>query len=546
MKTPKISPPGLRKQVGIWIRVSTEDQAKGDSPELHEKRARYYAESQNWEVVEVYHLEGVSGKTVSAHPEAVRMLKDVRSGRITGLIFTKLARLARNTRELLDFAEEFRKRNANLTSLEEKFDTSTAAGMLFFTLVAAMAQWEREEIASRIVSSINMRAKLGKPLNGTPPFGYQWKDKQLVVDPEEAPIRKLIYELFAEHKRLKTVASLLNDRGLRTRRGKEWTDTTIRYLLLDPTAKGEHRALFTHRPPERKGGFIIKPREEWVTRPCEAIVTPELWERCHDLIEERKHQMKPGPKPIHLFSGLLFCHCGRKMYVRSETPHKYLCFTCRNKIEKATLEQAYVDWLKGYFLSPEQIAENLRLSNDQLVEKEKLLHALEKEIAKVRSEIDRVYRLYQDENIDGKAFGNLYKPLNERLEQLNDELPKLQATVDYQQIKELSVEAVLDEARTLYDLWPKLEPEDKRRVVESLTEKIIVGKDEIEITLTAAIASENMVKKQSQLALIVEPPMAAFSNGSSNLQRTPLTKAVEVKPWPRMGRGLQPASASLG
>ena len=51
-----------RKQVGIWIRVSTEDQAQGDSPEHHEHRARCYAESKDWEVVEVYHLEGVSGK----------------------------------------------------------------------------------------------------------------------------------------------------------------------------------------------------------------------------------------------------------------------------------------------------------------------------------------------------------------------------------------------------------------------------------------------------------------------------------------------------
>src|SRR5436190_18724103 len=97
----------LRKPVGIWIRVSTEDQAKGDSPELHEKRARHYAEAQGWEIVDVYHLEGVSGKAVSQHSEAQRMLKDLRKGRIRGLIFTKLARLARNTRELLDFAEEF-------------------------------------------------------------------------------------------------------------------------------------------------------------------------------------------------------------------------------------------------------------------------------------------------------------------------------------------------------------------------------------------------------------------------------------------------------
>ena len=96
-----------KRKVGIWIRVSTEDQARGESPEHHEKRASYYAELKGWDVVTVYRLEGVSGKQVSKHPEAQRMLADVRAGRITAIIFSKIARLARNVRELLDFADEF-------------------------------------------------------------------------------------------------------------------------------------------------------------------------------------------------------------------------------------------------------------------------------------------------------------------------------------------------------------------------------------------------------------------------------------------------------
>ena len=71
------------KNVGIWIRVSTDDQAKGDSPEHHEKRARAYAESKGWNVVDVYHLEGVSGKAVMHHSEAKRMMEAIKKGTIT-------------------------------------------------------------------------------------------------------------------------------------------------------------------------------------------------------------------------------------------------------------------------------------------------------------------------------------------------------------------------------------------------------------------------------------------------------------------------------
>ncbi len=195
-----------------------------------------------------------------------------------------------------------------------------------------------------------------KPTGGIAPFGYRWENAQLIVDSEEASIRKLIYELFLKHRRKKTVAEILNESGYRTRKGAKFSDTTIDRLLRDTTAKG----------------IRINAEQEIKV---EAIVDFETWERANNLLGK-----KVTKRSSDLFSGLIFCFCGTKMSIPSSSK-KYVCISCKHKIEVKIVKEAFLDNLEKFFAKNlEKISNNNEASNNQTMDYWKLLTKSEKRI----------------------------------------------------------------------------------------------------------------------------------------------------------------------
>ena len=183
-----------------------------------------------------------------------------------------------------------------------------------------------------------------RALGGIAPFGYRWQHGKLVIDENEAPVRKLIYELFLKHRRKKTVAKLLNELGYRTRNASLFSDTTIDRLLRDTTARGIRIV----------GGKEIQ---------VEPIIAGEIWQRVNDMLGEPK----PAKQALEIFSGIVFCDCGGKMVIPSNSP-KYVCIDCRHKILKDDLETIFQSQLKEF---GEGQPENLYESWEFLTKKEK-------------------------------------------------------------------------------------------------------------------------------------------------------------------------------
>ena len=482
------------KKVGIWIRVSTEMQVKDESPEVHEFRAKSYAESRGWEVAKIYRLDAVSGKAVLSHKTTRAMMKDVENQEIDALVFSKLARLGRDTREVFTIADFFEKQGADLVSIQENIDTSSPAGKMFFTMLAAMGQFERDELSSRLKASVSARAKMGRSTGGLPPYGYHWVDKKLVAHPEEAAVRKLAYELFMEHRHKQTVARVLNERGFRTRRGGDWSYTSIMTILTDTSAKGV-RTVNTRKATVR-GKRQYKDRDEWVEQKVEPIISVELWEEVNRIIETARDKNplhRRGRKPKHLFAGKLLCgRCGgkQKLYARTGMD-KYCCYKCNLKIPMEDLETLFISRLREILLDPHKLDDFADQSEAKADEKGKLVENLEKELSKAKRKMETLVELYQEEAMDLASFREQYGPLEVRAAQINEEVPKLQKEQRVLLAERANQGVIKKEGIALADEWPKMDGPRRREVVETLFDSIVIREAEVEFNVAFAVSDSS-------------------------------------------------------
>ena len=161
-----------------------------------------------------------------------------------------------------------------------------------------------------------------RPKSGPAKYGYKRQGSIFVADEYEAPILLYIFELFAEHQRKQIVIGILNQEKHTTRIGAQFTSTTITRLLTDRSVIG-------------------------VEGEYEAIIPKELWERCNAILEAQKTAGGAKRAVAHLFSGLVHCGCGQKMYVPSNGK-KYVCGDCRNKIATDDLEHIFRLQLQTY------------------------------------------------------------------------------------------------------------------------------------------------------------------------------------------------------
>jgi len=341
------------KIVAGYGRVSTGKQVT-DGTSLVDQQNRIITECEHkgWEFSKFYSDPGISGHSMSNRPGLQELIRDAADHRFDLVMFTKLDRVARNLKDLLNFWELMQGENSlDLVCIELPWlDTQSAAGKLMLQMVGAFAEFEREQIRLRMESGRNIVWNQGKLL-GTPPFGYRWdKEKGIVVVEEAKTIYDRIVDMYLEGHACADIAiALTRDaaptpshfryRNKASRQGKTWNAPAVNRILKNPAYTGEAQHNRFRYTTNKTGKHVVtkeaKPREEWKAIEYPAFISQEKF----DLIQERIAFQKSKPKKHHsgyenhfLCENLLYCgECGgkikKKLGARKGVPPKpyYVC-----------------------------------------------------------------------------------------------------------------------------------------------------------------------------------------------------------------------------
>ena len=224
------------KLVVGYIRVSTGRQAReGISLESQDARIHQWGVLQQAERVVVESDAGRSGGRADNRP-GLRRAVDLACKEGAVLVVHSLSRLARSTRDAIELMQELNEAGADFVSLSESIDTTTAAGKMIFTMIAAFAEFERGMICERAKETADWLRSKGRRV-GEVPFGWDaGEDHRLVPNENEQQTLVMMEYLRGRGESLANIAEILNESEIPTKKGGRWHGKTVQRMLARPAA----------------------------------------------------------------------------------------------------------------------------------------------------------------------------------------------------------------------------------------------------------------------------------------------------------------------
>ena len=230
--TQKGTKPKLR--VAAYCRVSTDSDAQLESLETQKIHYEQYITSRDdWAFAGLYFDEGITGTKKEKRPELLRMIADCESGKIDFIVTKSISRFSRNTTDCLELVRKLLDLNIPIYFEKENLNTGSMESELFLSILSSIAQGESVSISENSKWSVQKRFLNGTYKISSPPYGFRWDGQRMEIVPEQAEIVKWIFAQVLSGKGTQAIADELNDIRIPSKKGGQWTSTTICGLITN-------------------------------------------------------------------------------------------------------------------------------------------------------------------------------------------------------------------------------------------------------------------------------------------------------------------------
>lgn len=483
--------------------LEAEQRGEGETLKRHEKILLDLAKKMNISISKIY-KEIESGETIAARPVMQELLSDIEKDMWEGVLVVEVERLARgDTIDQGIVAQAFKYTNTKIITPMKVYDPSNEFDEEYFEFGLFMSRREYKTINRRLQQGRLQSVKDGKYVGNIPPYGYRRvklkEQKGFTLEPveEESRIVKLIYKWYTGTNRIgvSVIARKLNEMKTPTRKGGDWTTSTIRGILSNPVYIGKIK--WNSRPHVKKvidGEVVVeRPRadkEDWVL--ADGLHVPIIDENIFNLAQKYLAENPSLPVPNRYkiknpLAGLIECGmCGRNMNRRPypKSPSSLMCVgpTCPNVssplhlVEKKLL-QILKDWLEVYKLEIKKQGKQENILEVNVIEKS--IENIDNELETLNKQLNSLHDFLERGIYNVDTFMERSKILNDKINIAKENKKELENKLNNIATIEENKKTIIPRIEKVIGLyWKAKTPKEKNELLKEVIDKVVYTKKE--------------------------------------------------------------------
>jgi len=491
----------------IYARVSSDEQAdRGLSIPTQIKLCKEFVKREGWEFIKEYIDEAISGLR-NDRPAFLEMLSDAHEKEFDVIVVYSLSRFSRDRYDAITKKKLLSDIGIKIISATEPIDSTTPEGKLLEGIIESINEFYSANLSRETFRGLKANAETGFWNGGVPPFGYKRKEVSLngakkvtyEIDGTEAEIVKRIFKFAYEGVGTKKTCVILNNEGLRTRRGKIFTPSAVRVILTNEAYIGN---LIWNKQDKKTKGVKYKNKKYWIRK--EGVLPPIVDRGIFNVVQKNfeQNRLAHAPKSVgrtHILSGLLKCGICKSNYVFQASARKseekvyrnayYKCALkqklgskyCDNVVLKSDLlEDAIIKIVLEKIYSEENIVKIFELYKKDYdkrakeAKNDKSLYS--SELKDVKDKISNILRAVE-KGFSGDELKERLNELKKRQEELAQKLSNSDNNVEFN----YTLDDIKGFTEMIKNLLPQLPQEKMNKVLKLFIKEIFVYPDKCEI-----------------------------------------------------------------